>query len=244
MRKLTDDDRSSLGQRCSRAICGAGQRRSGFDSGEDEHARLAARRRMDRRPALLDRLLHVLRRRPRQGRVREVVAGPDVVVARVHVEERHQRRVGRRLAELHEETPRSLAPSRPRMVLGTMRSTSPQRQVACPRPSCRWPSSPHQAATRRPPPGLPWLPVSAISRIIGALEQVAVVVLAGAPGGEDHRRRRRGQFAREAADHVLTPTPVTSAACSGCVARRRGGRAGRSSTGRTPTVCPSASSTS
>jgi hypothetical protein len=37
---------------------------------------------------------------------------------------------------------------------------------------------------------------------LGALEQVAVIVLAGAPGRVDHRRLRRRQLARHPADGV------------------------------------------
>jgi hypothetical protein len=65
----------------------------------------------------------------------------------------------------------------------------------------------HQDETRRPPPLLPWLPVSAAlvarqrhQQDLAALEEIAVVVLAGSPGRVDHRPRRRRQLTRDARD--------------------------------------------
>ncbi len=62
------------------------------------------------------------------------------------------------------------------------------------------PSSPHHAATRMPPPGLPWLPVSAISRIMARWKRSLWWCLQAPHEAKIIAVVRRGQFAREAPD--------------------------------------------
>ena len=68
----------------------------------------------------------------------------------------------------------------------------------------------------------------------GALEEVAVVVLAGAPGREDHRARAPPPARARSRAMVAAPTPVMAAARSGRVVASRCSRR-RSNRGRTST---------